>query len=371
MDIIKHLSVAIGERPSGSPAEEEAASYLAGRFRDLGLEVEVQEFKFLGWRATVAPSLRVLAPEERELVVGAAPYTDSTPDEGATGYLRRAGIEYVIPGLEEWKRYAVVDSRGKEVAYILGNVGGRAMPMPNPNPLFTTPMVTISRGDSVLLEDWLNEGEEVRVVLKSAGSYRPDLTGHNVIATLAGQSEETVVVCAHFDSVPGSPGAIDNASGVQVVFDIASELSVQNSPRTIKFIAFGAEEDLLLGSRFYVHELKSRGRLANVKCVVNFDTVATGTRLVCRTGPERFRQEVEEVLKAAHAAELFDVQFSPPWASSDHYPFSAEGIPVVMLVLHPWDAYHAPTDNISVADPRILQSMTGIGGLMVRHCAGL
>lgn len=370
MDIIEHLSVSIGERPSGSPAEEQAAAYLASRFADLGLEVETQEFKFLGWRARSAPSLRLLSPIQGELTVGAVPYTTSTPEQGVTGHLQKAGIEYVIPGLQQWPRYAIVDDAGRVAGHILGNVDGPAMPFPNPNPLFTLPMVVISREDNARLNAWLDHGNEVRVTLRSEGTYLPDFTAHNVVATLPGASSDTVIACAHFDSVPGSPGAIDNASGVQVVFDIACRLAGRKPERTIKFIAFGAEEDFLLGSRYYVHEAKSLGTLSEVKAVINFDTVAIGSRLVCRTGPQSFKAEVDAVLQDAGARDVFEVEFSPPWASSDHYPFSVEGIPAVMLVLHPWDAYHAPTDNISVADPSILEAMTRIGSRLVQHCAG-
>ncbi len=63
----------------------------------------------------------------------------------------------------------------------------------------------------------------------------------NVEAELRG-GEEIVVVGAHYDTVPGSPGADDNASGVAAMLAIARRLSRENSRRTIRFVAFANEE---------------------------------------------------------------------------------------------------------------------------------
>lgn len=370
MEIIRHLSETIGERPSGTPAERRAAGYLADQFSSLGLQVEVQEFRFLGWRAKAGPLLRLLRPVEEDVRVAPVGYTGSTPPRGALGVLRRAGMESIIPGLHEWPRYAVMNGDGKLLAYVLGNVDGPAISLFHNNPLFSAPMVVISSADNTRLESWLGQGEQVEIHLQSEAEYDPDMVGHNVIATLPGRTAETVVACAHFDSVPGSPGAVDNASGVQVVFDLARRLSEERPGRTVKFILFGGEEDFLLGSRYYVREAKSLGILDEVKAVVNFDTVATGSRLVCRVGPESFEERVRSVLDRIGAGESFDLAFTPPWASSDHFPFAAEGVPALMLVLHPWDEYHTTADTMSVVDGATLEAITRIGVALVREVAG-
>ena len=69
-------------------------------------------------------------------------------------------------------------------------------------------------------------------------------------ASLPGTCPELapILVGAHYDTVPGSPGADDNASGVAVLLAIAELLSTNSSRRPIHFIAFDLEEYGLVGS---------------------------------------------------------------------------------------------------------------------------
>src|SRR6185436_3575153 len=64
----------------------------------------------------------------------------------------------------------------------------------------------------------------------------------NVIAELRGTSDEIVVVGAHYDSVDGSPGADDNASGVAALLALARAFAKTEPARTLRFVAFANEE---------------------------------------------------------------------------------------------------------------------------------
>jgi hypothetical protein len=66
----------------------------------------------------------------------------------------------------------------------------------------------------------------------------------NVWVELRGtqRPEEILVIGAHYDSVLGSPGADDNASGVAALLEISRVLAAGNSPRTVRFVAFVNEE---------------------------------------------------------------------------------------------------------------------------------
>jgi Zn-dependent M28 family amino/carboxypeptidase len=75
----------------------------------------------------------------------------------------------------------------------------------------------------------------------------------NVVALPARRRETSLVlVCAHYDSVPGCPGADDNASGVAVMLECALALAPRWPSLAVGFVAFNAEEDGLLGSRDFV-----------------------------------------------------------------------------------------------------------------------
>ncbi len=64
----------------------------------------------------------------------------------------------------------------------------------------------------------------------------------NVVATKEGERDEIIVVGAHYDTVVGSPGADDNASGVAVLLELARLLQSIKLSRTIVFVAFANEE---------------------------------------------------------------------------------------------------------------------------------
>jgi Zn-dependent M28 family amino/carboxypeptidase len=69
------------------------------------------------------------------------------------------------------------------------------------------------------------------------------------------QDRPCILIGAHYDGVPGSPGADDNASGVAVLLELARLLQAQPARYPVQFVAFDLEEYGLLGSRAYVQDL--------------------------------------------------------------------------------------------------------------------
>lgn len=67
-------------------------------------------------------------------------------------------------------------------------------------------------------------------------------------------SPSSILVGAHYDSVPCSPGADDNGSGIAVLLACAKALAKQNFPTSVVFLAFNREEDYLIGSQEFVTE---------------------------------------------------------------------------------------------------------------------
>jgi hypothetical protein len=130
MDIVIGLSEKIGERPGGSDAEREAAKLVSEKMRKIGLAVEVQSFKFLGWKLTKGPVLELLEPEKRKLSPGLMLFSGNTPEGGVTGRVQPVGTIYLVEGMFEWPKYAVVDERGQHLAYIVAFPEGPAITMP-------------------------------------------------------------------------------------------------------------------------------------------------------------------------------------------------------------------------------------------------
>jgi Zn-dependent M28 family amino/carboxypeptidase len=114
---------------------------------------------------------------------------------------------------------------------------------------------------------------------------------HNLVATIPGNAalNPTVahlVVGAHVDSVPGCPGADDNASGVAAIMEAARVLANAQLGMKVDFVFFTNEEAGSLGSAAYALDAKTSGE--DITAMIAVDTVAykpTGGDLELVTRP--------------------------------------------------------------------------------------
>jgi len=98
-------------------------------------------------------------------------------------------------------------------------------------------------------------------------------TGVNVIGTRPGKTKpgEHVLMGAHYDHIPGCPGADDNATGTAAVLELARVLSKASFDRTLVAACFDEEETGLLGSKAYVARALKTGE--NIVGVMVFDMI--------------------------------------------------------------------------------------------------
>ncbi|MGB7445200.1 MAG: M28 family peptidase, partial [Coleofasciculaceae cyanobacterium] len=91
-------------------------------------------------------------------------------------------------------------------------------------------------------------------------------THQNLILNLPGQSSTAkrraspILIAAHYDAVPGTPGADDNATGVAVLLELARVFATQPARYPVRLVAFDLEEYGLLGSKEYAAKLKQQGQ---------------------------------------------------------------------------------------------------------------
>ncbi len=210
---------------------------------------------------------------------------------------------------------------------------------------FEIPVVSISQFDGETLLGLLQEGK-VNVNLRVQPEAKPS---RNVVAVKEGGQGAILVLGAHYDSVPASPGANDNASGTSVLLALAEELARLELPIEVRFVAFGSEELGLLGSSHYVETLPREERDLIVG-MLNFDALASsGLRI--GGNPSL----VERALALARVSGFqADATREPPGASSDHAPFRAAGIPVLFFVGADSSRIHSPEDTIELVEPELL-----------------
>lgn len=104
-------------------------------------------------------------------------------------------------------------------------------------------------------------------------TFDPVSTSENVIARLEGSAADPglFVVGAHFDTVSGSPGADDNATGVSAMLEMARVLANEQPLHSIEFVAFALEEIGKIGSQQRANDLSQAG--VDVIGMISFDMV--------------------------------------------------------------------------------------------------
>jgi alkaline phosphatase isozyme conversion protein len=97
----------------------------------------------------------------------------------------------------------------------------------------------------------------------------------NIYVEKPGKSNRMILVGAHFDSVATGSGVDDNGSGVAVLLEMAKRLKDQETPYSLRFIFFDAEETGLEGSEEYVSEMDGAD-IHNTAAMINVDSLAVG-----------------------------------------------------------------------------------------------
>lgn len=183
-------------------------------------------------------------------------------------------------------------------------------------------------------------------------------TAYNVVGVLEGTlfPNEILLIGAHYDSLPNSqtnaPGAEDNASGTAAVIELARILSAFGSQRTIYFVAFGGEEQGLVGSRALVNGLTSTQR-ANLKGAITMDMISytadSQIDVLLETSSAGFALRTELARAAADFTDLRVFTSNNPFGS-DHVSFLNASLPSLLLIENDWDvypAYHTSNDRVT------------------------
>lgn len=232
-----------------------------------------------------------------------------------------------------------------------------------------------------------------------------DAPFNNIIVDVPGTTarDQVLVLSAHMDAVPISPGADDDGSGIAVLLEAARLLKDRPTQRSVRLILFNLEENGLVGSHSYTSRLQAdtdAGKLGNervvgmismdmlgyysdvegsqkspIQSIGNFKAPTVGDFVgmagILRNRP--FSQALDKAMKKAEPKlKTVVVDFlpiaPPDLLRSDHAPFLAIGVPAVILAdtanfRNP--NYHKATDTIDTLDlPRLTIAARGvIGGI--------
>lgn len=259
----------------------------------------------------------------------------------------------------------------------------------------------LRRAEEILAASVKDLGFEARLAPVHWGRRdEPAREWHNIEFEIRGKEKpsEVIYVGAHFDAVPASPGADDDASGVAALLEIARTLRDRPLKRTVRFVLFNLEEVGLVGSSQYAPGVAERVA-AGEETVVGmlslemlgyysdeagsqtnpFEAVkalkvppagnflALGTILSHRPFVRLLEQEMLRA-EPTFPPVVFDfLPFAPPdLLRSDHAPFLNHGMPAVIVT----DTanfrnrnYHKPSDTPETLDlARLAQAARALAG---------
>jgi hypothetical protein len=149
------------------------------------------------------------------------------------------------------------------------------------------------------------------------------------------------------DTLAVHNGADDNASGVAAIIEIGQKLARYRPKRSIVFVAFGAEELGLLGSRFFLESgLVSAD---SIVAMINIDMIGRlSSELELQVGGVKTAIEIETILNEVNQKYNLNLLLSPQgYGPSDHAVFYSENIPVLFFSTGPHLDYHTPFDITS------------------------
>ena len=252
----------------------------------------------------------------------------------------------IIALLEAKQPAAIITATGRNAS-----LAGGAYPFP-----------LIEDGDfdipSVYMTD--KEGERLLrlegmpVILESKSERIPS-KAYNITAR-KGASDDRIVLTAHIDAKKGTPGAIDNATGVVCLLLLAELLSDYEGGKTLEIAALNGEDYYAVpGQMDYIR--MNRNSFGNIRLNINIDGAGY------REGKTVFsmfdlssdmREKIDEVMN-----EFKDITEGIRWPQGDHSIFIQQGCPAI-AVSSQWftehmesqEITHTPKDSAEIVDLR-------------------
>jgi aminopeptidase YwaD len=211
-------------------------------------------------------------------------------------------------------------------------------------------------------------GQTVELVSKA---IRIPETAFNVIARNSSTSSKRIVISAHIDTKIGTPGAIDNGTGVAIVLMLAELLKGYSLKYPVELAIFNGED--YYGAPGQVKYLaQNDGRFNEILLNINIDGAGYNEGLSCFSAfdlPESIKGKLLGVLE-----DMPEITEGLPWYQGDHSMFLQNGCPAI-AVSSMWfienmdcqDITHTQKDNLSIVSyNRVAECAIGIAELVGR-----
>lgn len=347
--ILHRLCLDLPTRATGTPGNRAATDFFAAEAARRGFAVEQPAFDCLGWTCEAAAlsagaqSFEVFAgpfspalTARAELAV-AATLADLETANAAGKFLLLVGDlarEPLVP-----RNYPFYNVDEHQAIYRqldrLAPLAVFGAPPPNQaayGELYPLPL--IEDGDFTLPTLFLSAEEGARLATFAGQTLALDLRaqrtparGCNVIARRGG-GPRRLVFTAHIDAKPGTPGALDNASGAATLLLLGSLLRDYSGPLTVELAALNGEDYYSApGELLYLKE--NEGRLNQVALAVNMDGLG-GRGAPSAWSTYACPPALEEAIRAALTGAP-GLTPGEAWFAGDHMVFVMNGVPALAL----------------------------------------
>ena len=359
-------------RIAGSENEAKALNILKEEVEKLGLPTTVEEFP-IDYSEIKVAKLEITAPFKKEYPVTGVKMTGSTLEKG---------IEAPLVYIENCDEANLVDIKDKIVL-----INSRMYHMFYKKIINYKPAGFICLSGSIYDDLENSDLDETAIRVKdyemgkipgvciraiyaqellNLGATTARITliqnegstlSHNLITEIEGKSkkDEVIILTAHYDSVPFSSGAYDNASGSVGIMELLHHFYENRPERTLRFIWCGAEELGLQGSKAYCEAHKNE--LDKVLFNLNIDMIGVtlGHEIAVCTSEESLPQYINYLGKEIGIG----VKARQGVYSSDSTPFADKGIPSVSFArISPESGakIHSRKDEISTLNAKAFDS---------------
>jgi Zn-dependent M28 family amino/carboxypeptidase len=352
-----------GNRASGNPGYDRSADYVAWNLRLAGYQVTRQPFEFnfcedrsssfaqgstqyvLGEDYNVMScsgsgnvtgevvGVDLVLAEPRDAVTSGCEAADFTPAvAGKVALMQRGGCNFGV-------KVANAEAAGAAGAIVMNQGNGTREANPDRYELYGgnlgqpvgIPAVSVSFDLGVELA----AGTTVSLAADTIAEVR---NTENIIAETPGGDPNNVVMAgAHLDSEPDTTGLNDNGSGSAALVEIAWQMRKTKPTNKVRFAWWGAEEQSLVGSTFYVANLPAEEQ-AKVALYLNFDMIASANYVLgvfdgddsaaegAGPGPAG-SAEIEHAFESFFASRGKPTKAADFTGRSDYGPFIGVGIP--------------------------------------------
>jgi aminopeptidase YwaD len=373
---LDYYCVEIPERPVGSIGNKKATDKFQELVKSFGWQVESTSFPAMDWKEEgahlwggnnqyqVFPSPFSLGCDlEGELIIAGNMAELSTLDCEKKILFLHSDLtkeqlmpknfvfynpqhhQKIISTLEEKKPAAIICATGRN-----SSVAGGVYPFP-----------LIEDGDFQIPSVFMTEEEGQRLLNDPgtnfhliSGAQRIPSTADSITARKGADYSRRIAISAHIDAKIGTPGAIDNATGVIVLLLVAELLADYSGDQVIELLPFNGEDYYAVpGQMIYLAE--NRDQWNEIKLNINIDGAgyySGSTSFSSFNLPGSFQEKIDQIINTRET-----IIEGIPWVQGDHSIFIQQGVPA-LAISSQWfienmdnqEITHTPKDHPGIVD---------------------